>query len=129
MRKANFLMLDESPFGIAPLLVKIILEKIVEINRRQAITLLLVEQNANLALDVSNYGYGDGPDHFGRPIVGTSPEPASEERLPGNPRGSNGGPLMADNTGQNKFAAGRWFEFPSPSGPSSPQDARQCSRR
>jgi branched-chain amino acid transport system ATP-binding protein len=57
MSKPKFLMLDEPSLGIAPLLVKTIFEKIVEINRQQAITILLVEQNANLALEVSNYGY------------------------------------------------------------------------
>jgi branched-chain amino acid transport system ATP-binding protein len=50
-------MLDEPSLGIAPLLVKTIFEKIVEINREQGITILLVEQNANLALEISNYGY------------------------------------------------------------------------
>jgi branched-chain amino acid transport system ATP-binding protein len=57
MSKPKFLMLDEPSLGIAPLLVKTIFEKIVEINRQQAITILLVEQNANLALEVSSYGY------------------------------------------------------------------------
>ena len=53
----RFLMLDEPSLGIAPLLVKSIFEKIVEINRDQGLTILLVEQNANLALDTSSYGY------------------------------------------------------------------------
>ena len=57
MSKPKFLMLDEPSLGIAPLLVKTIFEKIVEINREQGITILLVEQNANLALEISNYGY------------------------------------------------------------------------
>ena len=57
MSKPRFLMLDEPSLGIAPLLVKTIFEKIVEINRKQGITILLVEQNANLALEVSRYGY------------------------------------------------------------------------
>lgn len=39
------------------LLVKTIFEKIVEINQRHGITILLVEQNANLALQISHYGY------------------------------------------------------------------------
>jgi len=39
------------------LLVKTIFEKIVEINRTHGLTILLVEQNANLALEVSHYGY------------------------------------------------------------------------
>jgi branched-chain amino acid transport system ATP-binding protein len=57
MSKPKCLMLDEPSLGIAPILVKTIFEKIVEINRQQGITILLVEQNANLALEVSRYGY------------------------------------------------------------------------
>jgi branched-chain amino acid transport system ATP-binding protein len=57
MSKPKFLMLDEPSLGIAPLLVKTIFKKIVEINQEQGITILLVEQNANLALEVSRYGY------------------------------------------------------------------------
>jgi branched-chain amino acid transport system ATP-binding protein len=57
MSKPKFLMLDEPSLGIAPLLVQKIFEKIVEINREQGITILLVEQNANLALEISRYGY------------------------------------------------------------------------
>src|SRR5437762_2876011 len=54
MSKPKFLMLDEPSLGIAPLLVKLIFEKIVEINLQQGITILLVEQNANLALQVAS---------------------------------------------------------------------------
>lgn len=57
MGKPKFLMLDEPSLGIAPLLVKTIFEKIVEINKQQGISILLVEQNANLALEISRYGY------------------------------------------------------------------------
>lgn len=57
MSKPKFLMLDEPSLGIAPLLVQKIFEKIVEINREHGITILLVEQNAHLALQVSKYGY------------------------------------------------------------------------
>lgn len=57
LSKPKFLMLDEPSLGIAPLLVKTIFERIVEINRTQGLTILLVEQNANLALDVSSYAY------------------------------------------------------------------------
>ena len=57
MSKPKFLMLDEPSLGIAPILVKTIFEKIVEINRERGITILLVEQNANLALEISRYGY------------------------------------------------------------------------
>lgn len=57
MSKPSFLMLDEPSLGIAPLLVKTIFEKIVQINREQGLTILLVEQNANLALEISKFGY------------------------------------------------------------------------
>ena len=57
MSKPRFLMLDEPSLGIAPLLVKTIFQQIVAINRDRGITLLLVEQNANLALEVSHRGY------------------------------------------------------------------------
>lgn len=57
LSKPKFLMLDEPSLGIAPLLVKSIFERIVEINREQGLTILLVEQNANLALDISHYAY------------------------------------------------------------------------
>ena len=51
------LMLDEPSLGIAPILVKTIFQKIVEINQTLGITILLVEQNANLALEISKFGY------------------------------------------------------------------------
>jgi branched-chain amino acid transport system ATP-binding protein len=57
LSKPKFLMLDEPSLGIAPLLVKTIFQRIVEINREQGLTILLVEQNANLALDISSYAY------------------------------------------------------------------------
>ncbi|MEP7013983.1 MAG: ABC transporter ATP-binding protein [Verrucomicrobiota bacterium] len=57
MGKPRCLMLDEPSLGIAPILVKTIFQKIVDINRSLGITILLVEQNANLALEVSHYGY------------------------------------------------------------------------
>jgi branched-chain amino acid transport system ATP-binding protein len=57
MSRPKFLMLDEPSLGIAPILVKTIFEKIVEINRQQGLAILLVEQNANLALEISRRGY------------------------------------------------------------------------
>jgi|SRR2546421_2543614 len=57
MSKPRFLMLDEPSLGIAPLLVKTIFEKIVEINQQHGITILLVEQNANLALQIAHSAY------------------------------------------------------------------------
>ena len=57
MGNPKFLMLDEPSLGIAPRLISTIFEKIVEINREHGITILLVEQNANLALEVSRRAY------------------------------------------------------------------------
>jgi branched-chain amino acid transport system ATP-binding protein len=57
MGRPKFLMLDEPSLGLAPLLVKTIFEKIVEINRERGLTILLVEQNANRALEISSFGY------------------------------------------------------------------------
>ena len=57
MSRPRFLMLDEPSLGIAPLLVKAIFQQIVEINRERGITILLVEQNANLALEIATFGY------------------------------------------------------------------------
>jgi branched-chain amino acid transport system ATP-binding protein len=56
MSQPKCLMLDEPSLGLAPLLVKTIFEKIVEINRDRGLTILLVEQNANLALEISHSG-------------------------------------------------------------------------
>ncbi len=57
MGKPRCLMLDEPSLGIAPILVRNIFQQIVAINRDRGITVLLVEQNANLALKVASYGY------------------------------------------------------------------------
>ena len=57
MSNPKFLMLDEPSLGIAPRLISTIFEKIVEINQQHGITILLVEQNANLALEVSQRAY------------------------------------------------------------------------
>jgi branched-chain amino acid transport system ATP-binding protein len=56
MANPKLLLLDEPSMGIAPILVERIYETIAEINR-QGTTILLVEQNANFALEVSKRGY------------------------------------------------------------------------
>jgi branched-chain amino acid transport system ATP-binding protein len=56
MAKPKVLLLDEPSMGIAPLLVQRIYETIAEINRG-GMAILLVEQNANYALDISRRGY------------------------------------------------------------------------
>lgn len=57
MSRPRFLMLDEPSLGIAPLLVKEIFARLVDLNRTRNLPILLVEQNANLALEVSSFGY------------------------------------------------------------------------
>lgn len=57
MSQPRCLMLDEPSLGIAPILVRSIFDQIVAINKERGLTILLVEQNANLALGISHYGY------------------------------------------------------------------------
>ena len=57
MGRPRCLMLDEPSLGIAPLLVETIFARLVDLNHEQGMTLLLVEQNASLALKVSHYAY------------------------------------------------------------------------
>jgi len=56
MASPRLLLLDEPSMGLAPVLVETIFETIVNINR-QGVTILLVEQNALIALEVANRGY------------------------------------------------------------------------
>ncbi len=57
MAKPRLMMLDEPSLGLAPLLVREIFSIIKRINQEQGTTILLVEQNANLALEVADYAY------------------------------------------------------------------------
>ncbi|HVE76033.1 MAG TPA: ABC transporter ATP-binding protein [Actinomycetota bacterium] len=56
MAKPRLLMLDEPSMGLAPIVVERIFETIAEINR-QGTTILLIEQNAQIALTLANRGY------------------------------------------------------------------------
>lgn len=56
MGRPQLLMLDEPSMGLAPIVVDELFQKIVEINK-SGMTILLVEQNANLALEVSHQAY------------------------------------------------------------------------
>ncbi len=56
MARPKLLMLDEPSMGLAPIFVERIFETIVEINQ-QGTPILLVEQNALMALEVANRGY------------------------------------------------------------------------
>lgn len=57
MSKPKLLLLDEPSLGIAPILVKQIFEKIKSLKDATGLTILLVEQNANIALSISDYAY------------------------------------------------------------------------
>jgi branched-chain amino acid transport system ATP-binding protein len=57
MARPKLLMLDEPSMGLAPKIVDEMFKKIVEINKLHNIPILLIEQNANLALEVSDYAY------------------------------------------------------------------------
>lgn len=57
MAKPKLMMLDEPSLGLAPMLVREIFNIIDRINKEQGTTILLVEQNANLTLEVADYAY------------------------------------------------------------------------
>lgn len=57
MAKPKLLLLDEPSLGIAPLLVKEIFQNIKQINKEEGTSVLVVEQNANIALSIADYGY------------------------------------------------------------------------
>ena len=71
MAKPRLLMLDEPSLGLAPILAHQVFNRVKEFNSREGVSVLLVEQNAIMALDVVEYGYImengkivlDGPSH------------------------------------------------------------------
>ena len=57
MANPDLMLLDEPSLGLSPKLTKEIFEIVLRINRERGTTILLVEQNANMALNASDYGY------------------------------------------------------------------------
>ncbi len=57
MAKPSLLLLDEPSLGLAPMLVREIFRIVKAINEEEGLTILLVEQNANLALEIANEAY------------------------------------------------------------------------
>ena len=57
MARPDLILLDEPSLGLSPKLTKEIFEIVVRINRERGTTMLLVEQNANMALNAADYGY------------------------------------------------------------------------
>jgi branched-chain amino acid transport system ATP-binding protein len=57
MLRPKLLLLDEPSFGLAPLLVREIFENMHSINKEEGVSMLVVEQNASLALNLADYAY------------------------------------------------------------------------
>ena len=57
MARPAMMLLDEPSLGLSPRLVKEIFDIIVRINRERGVTVLLVEQNAHMALTIAQFGY------------------------------------------------------------------------
>jgi branched-chain amino acid transport system ATP-binding protein len=57
MARPKLMLLDEPSLGLSPILVKEIFAIIRRLNQEQKVTMLLVEQNANMALKTAHYGY------------------------------------------------------------------------
>ncbi len=57
MGRPQMMLLDEPSLGLSPKLVKEIFDVIVRLNKERGVTVLLVEQNANMALHIADYGY------------------------------------------------------------------------
>jgi branched-chain amino acid transport system ATP-binding protein len=57
MLRPRLLLLDEPSFGLAPLIVQELFEILARVNREQSVSMLLVEQNASLALQLADHAY------------------------------------------------------------------------
>jgi len=57
MARPRLLLLDEPSLGLAPLVTRELFAKLGELNREVGLTVLVVEQNANLALEIGHWGY------------------------------------------------------------------------
>ena len=57
MCRPRLLLLDEPSLGLAPLIIEDRFERFITLNKETGLTMLIVEQNANLALDMADYGY------------------------------------------------------------------------
>ncbi|MDG2111963.1 MAG: ABC transporter ATP-binding protein, partial [Actinomycetota bacterium] len=57
MSRPRLLLLDEPSLGLAPLIIEDLFARFTALNKETGLTMLVVEQNANLALDMADYGY------------------------------------------------------------------------
>ena len=79
MAKPRLLLLDEPSLGIAPKLVQDIARSIVDINREEGVSVLLVEQNSRMALSISNRAYALSTGNI--VIQGNSKELLNDDRI------------------------------------------------
>jgi branched-chain amino acid transport system ATP-binding protein len=57
MARPRLLLLDEPSLGLAPLVTRELFATLGQLNRDEGLSILVVEQNANLALDIGHWGY------------------------------------------------------------------------
>jgi branched-chain amino acid transport system ATP-binding protein len=57
MARPKLVLLDEPSLGLAPLITQELFRKLAELNREQGVSMLIVEQNASLALGIAGRGY------------------------------------------------------------------------
>jgi branched-chain amino acid transport system ATP-binding protein len=57
MSRPRMLLLDEPSLGLAPLIIEDLFERFAALNKETGLTMLIVEQNANIALDIADHGY------------------------------------------------------------------------
>jgi branched-chain amino acid transport system ATP-binding protein len=57
MSRPRLLLLDEPSLGLAPLVTRELFARLGDLNREDGLSILVVEQNANLALDIGHWGY------------------------------------------------------------------------
>lgn len=79
MSNPRVMMMDEPSLGLAPLVVKDIFSIIQKVNKEKGVTILLIEQNANAALKIADYGYVMETGKIG--LEGTGEELLSNERV------------------------------------------------
>lgn len=79
MSNPKVMMMDEPSLGLAPLVVKDIFNIIQKVNKERGMTILLIEQNANAALKIADYGYVMETGNIG--LEGTGQELLANERV------------------------------------------------
>lgn len=79
MSNPKVMMMDEPSLGLAPLVVKDIFNIIQKVNKEKGVTILLIEQNANAALKIADYGYVMETGKIG--LEGTGQELLANERV------------------------------------------------